>query len=376
NPALDAAKFEKLRLRALYPYHATDDGGDDELSIETGDLIETRVVPLEKQAAVHSRGDGWMYGEILQESATDQGDGWQPSGRAGWFPKDYAETLGGPGSRGWTKTRALFGTAKYDYEPQHEDELRVSVGDRVRVVDGDTAESWWKVRKLGNGSSGAASSLGMLPAMYIDVDKKIAKDGTAAAATITPVRKRSTTATRKPAAAATAKPRHIAKPSASVPAAHPKTGEKYESRTYTLDDYVVSYTNSLARGASASAAAAASGGFQTAMSLATKQPATAHHKPTVTVEAAEAKTEVIVLDSSDEDMAAASASTSTKLSDAILPTAIGEGIRLDKMQHHIANLDIDKPLLIVAGAGSGKTTTLCARVIEMVRRGVMPASIL
>ncbi|KAJ2742258.1 actin organization and endocytosis protein [Coemansia sp. BCRC 34301] len=170
SSASGGSEFEKLRLRALYPYHVAD-GADDELAIETGDLIETRAVPSDKQSAAGSRGAGWLYGEILQESATDEGDGWQPSGRAGWFPKDYAETLGGPGSRGWNKTRALFGTAKYDYEPQHEDELRVCIGDRVRVVDGDAAESWWKVRKLG-GTGASSTLLGMLPAMYIDVDKQ------------------------------------------------------------------------------------------------------------------------------------------------------------------------------------------------------------
>ncbi|KAJ1957648.1 hypothetical protein GGI12_004965, partial [Dipsacomyces acuminosporus] len=84
----------------------------------------------------------------------------------GWFPKDYAELLGGPGSRGWNKTKALFGTAKYKYEPQHDDELKVAEGDRVRVVDGDKAESWWKVRKIGGDKEE-----GMLPAMYIDLDE-------------------------------------------------------------------------------------------------------------------------------------------------------------------------------------------------------------
>ncbi|KAJ2829935.1 actin organization and endocytosis protein [Coemansia sp. 'formosensis'] len=151
------AEFEKLRLRALYPYHPD---ADDELAIETGDLIETLPVPASQKAV---RGDGWLYGGILEESDVD--DGWKLGSRTGWFPRDYAETLGAPGTRGWIKTKALFGTAKYDYEPQHEDELKVSVGQRVRVVDGDAAESWWKVRVIGTGTAG------MLPAMYIDVDK-------------------------------------------------------------------------------------------------------------------------------------------------------------------------------------------------------------
>ncbi|KAJ1795557.1 hypothetical protein LPJ56_007341, partial [Coemansia sp. RSA 2599] len=53
--------------------------------------------------------------------------------------------------------------------PQHEDELRVAQGDRVRVIDGDTAESWWKVRIINGGADKVEE--GMLPAMYIDLDK-------------------------------------------------------------------------------------------------------------------------------------------------------------------------------------------------------------
>ncbi|KAJ2803869.1 hypothetical protein H4R20_002719, partial [Coemansia guatemalensis] len=51
-------------------------------------------------------------------------------------------------------------------------------------------------------------------------------------------------------------------------------------------------------------------------------------------------------------------------------------IRLDETQERISKLDINNPLLIVAGAGSGKTSTLCARVIEIMRQGVRPQSIL
>ncbi|KAJ2719118.1 hypothetical protein GGI07_005411 [Coemansia sp. Benny D115] len=51
-------------------------------------------------------------------------------------------------------------------------------------------------------------------------------------------------------------------------------------------------------------------------------------------------------------------------------------VRLDSTQAEIAAMDIERPLLIVAGAGSGKTATLCARVVEMMRRGVAGAQIM
>ncbi|KAJ2249849.1 actin organization and endocytosis protein [Coemansia sp. RSA 475] len=159
--------FKQLRVRALYPYAA--DATADELAIDTGDLIETRPIPSGASSTEAHAGDGWMYGEILKESSDDQGDGWQPSGKCGWFPTEYADTLGEPGTRGWNKTKARFGSAKYDYEPQHDDELKVVLGERVRVIDGDIDESWWKVRRI-KPVDGQRSE-GMLPAMYIDIDK-------------------------------------------------------------------------------------------------------------------------------------------------------------------------------------------------------------
>ncbi|KAJ2773688.1 hypothetical protein IWQ57_001184, partial [Coemansia nantahalensis] len=158
--AAAAAEHKVERVRALYPYSA-EDSDATELRLETGMLIETRAVPADA-AGAHA-GAGWMYGELLREE--DSGDGWAPSGTIGWFPAEYAETLGAPGSRGWDKTRARFGAAKYDYEPQNEDELKVNIGDRVRVVDGDPSESWWKVRHF------ASRAVGMLPAIYIELDK-------------------------------------------------------------------------------------------------------------------------------------------------------------------------------------------------------------
>ncbi|KAJ1728104.1 actin organization and endocytosis protein, partial [Coemansia sp. Benny D160-2] len=165
----DGLQPKEVSAASLDQVDESNPSAGGELEIETGQLIETRPVPSEDSAEASSAhaGDGWMYGEVLAESDEEGGDGWRPGGKRGWFPKEYAETLGAPGSRGWNKTKALFGTAKYDYQPQHDDELSVSLGDRVRVVDGDVAESWWKVRKI-TGSK----ETGMLPAIYIDLDKK------------------------------------------------------------------------------------------------------------------------------------------------------------------------------------------------------------
>lgn len=164
NKEGEEGKYEKLRLRALYPYNPA---GEGELTVEPGELLETRAVPANLSSRGAHADEGWMYGELLRESDKDGGDGWEPSGKVGWFPKEYADSLGGPDSRGWKKTRAMFGTAKYDYQPQHEDELKVRLGDRVRVLDGDKAESWWKARCIRK----EKPEEGMLPAIYIDLDE-------------------------------------------------------------------------------------------------------------------------------------------------------------------------------------------------------------
>ncbi|KAJ2059027.1 hypothetical protein GGI17_004667 [Coemansia sp. S146] len=173
--------------------------------------------------------------------------------------------------------------------------------------------------------------------------------GGGAAAAAGGFRKRSTTQNPAAKSKSAAKPKSIAKPSTSAPSSYSHVAVKAESRTLTIDDYVVSYTNSLAR----SEPIGAPSGFQSARSLTTK--------PIV-------KKEVIAIEDTDEEEAVGSKSEKKP--------EIAEGIRLDPTQDYISKLDIDKPLLIVAGAGSGKTTTLCARVLEIIKRGVMPASIL
>ncbi|KAJ2700639.1 hypothetical protein H4R19_005458, partial [Coemansia spiralis] len=112
------------------------------------------------------------------------------------------------------------------------------------------------------------------------------------------------------------------------------------SKRLTLGEYSVSFTNM--HGEAQSAA-----GFQSARAMVKPEPkAAVKAEPKVEAEA-EAKAE----------------------------PAAGK-MNLDETQERISKMDIEKPLLIVAGAGSGKTSTLCARVVEMIRLGVDPARIL
>ncbi|KAJ2157937.1 hypothetical protein GGF46_004145 [Coemansia sp. RSA 552] len=68
--------------------------------------------------------------------------------------------------------------------------------------------------------------------------------------------------------------------------------------------------------------------------------------------------------------------TSSRLSNSAQDGQSGAVIQLDEDQRRISKTDISRPLLVVAGAGTGKTTMLCARIIEIIRSGADARSIL
>ncbi|KAJ2388129.1 hypothetical protein H4S02_003026 [Coemansia sp. RSA 2611] len=119
-------------------------------------------------------------------------------------------------------------------------------------------------------------------------------------------------------------------------------------RQLTLNEYVVSFTNSKHDVKPKAEAAPAGNGFVSARSLQVKKETGG----------------AIVIDS-DESSDEVAVVSETK------PV-----IRLDPAQERISKADFNRPLLIVAGAGSGKTATLCARVIELIKSGVMAEKIL
>ncbi|KAJ1720457.1 ATP-dependent DNA helicase Rep, partial [Coemansia erecta] len=179
---------------------------------------------------------------------------------------------------------------------------------------------------------------------------------------------------RKPAAAST----QTATQAKAEDGDHAAAGTDSSLKQLRMDDYVVSFTHSMDDGDSHGSGSSSStttsikpaasqkalGGFQSARSMIKSAPA-----------AAPADVSAASVISVDDDDGGLSDGSGTAMSD----DAAGQGepaIRLDETQERISKMDINRPLLIVAGAGSGKTTTLCARVIEMMRQGVRPEQIL
>ncbi|GAQ89294.1 putative DNA helicase UvrD/REP type [Klebsormidium nitens] len=59
-----------------------------------------------------------------------------------------------------------------------------------------------------------------------------------------------------------------------------------------------------------------------------------------------------------------------------MPGQAGFGPELSEAQKMAAFAPLDKPLLIVAAAGSGKTSVLCHRILHMIAQGIEPGSVL
>ncbi|KAI0012880.1 hypothetical protein F4779DRAFT_504683 [Xylariaceae sp. FL0662B] len=64
------------------------------------------------------------------------------------------------------------GQVLYDFSAQGDDEVTVSIGDEVIIVDDTKSEEWWQVRRLKNGKEG------VVPSSYIEVTDTIVSSAT------------------------------------------------------------------------------------------------------------------------------------------------------------------------------------------------------
>ena len=58
-------------------------------------------------------------------------------------------------------------TALYDYQPQTEQELEISEGDLLYVIDIDSEDGWWKAKKK-TAEIDADEPVGLVPNNYIE----------------------------------------------------------------------------------------------------------------------------------------------------------------------------------------------------------------
>lgn len=65
------------------------------------------------------------------------------------------------------------GQILYDFEAQGDDEVTVSVGDEVMIIDDGKSEEWWQVRRLKTGKEG------VVPSSYIEITETITSISTA-----------------------------------------------------------------------------------------------------------------------------------------------------------------------------------------------------
>ena len=82
--------------------------------------------------------------------------------RAGGLREIVAAAQGGGGQK--------KGQVLYDFEAQGDDEVAVTVGDDVIILDDVSSEEWWNVRRLKNGKEG------VVPCSYIEVTGTIAAE--------------------------------------------------------------------------------------------------------------------------------------------------------------------------------------------------------
>ncbi|KAJ1946801.1 hypothetical protein FBU59_001952, partial [Linderina macrospora] len=169
------------------------------------------------------------------------------------------------------------------------------------------------------------------------------------------------------------------KPSMSQPASAPgsntakgKVEEEGRHKRFTMDEYEVMFTNDLSI---QDLLAPISPPSQPLSQQATQQPSQQPRQSGVKDKLVDGA--VYISSSSDSDDAKSAVEVvKADVADTKSDVRPAERIQLDEHQEFVSKQNIDKPLLIMAGAGSGKTSTLCARVIEMIKSGVSPTQIM
>ncbi|KAJ6258684.1 hypothetical protein Dda_6733 [Drechslerella dactyloides] len=92
---------------------------------------------------------------------------------AGEIIRDLGEMRGAARAAGLGEIMAAassggkkFGIVLYDFEAQGSDEVSVSIGDEVAIINDTQSDEWWSVRRMKNGKEG------VVPSSYIELKKR------------------------------------------------------------------------------------------------------------------------------------------------------------------------------------------------------------
>ncbi|EWC44908.1 hypothetical protein DRE_00967 [Drechslerella stenobrocha 248] len=102
----------------------------------------------------------------------------EDKGTASEILRDLGEMRGAARAAGLTEIMAAansggkrFGIVLYDFDAQGSDEVSVSIGDEVVILNDTQSEEWWKVRRMKNGKEG------VVPSSYIELKKRDGIEG-------------------------------------------------------------------------------------------------------------------------------------------------------------------------------------------------------
>lgn len=152
NPAILELGNGKITLRPNKKHAPATSWDIEDLQTYSGD---GRRVGLDLVSPIRSLDLRTESKEIASEILHDLGEMKGASRAVGLKEVMVAATSGGK----------KIGIVLYDFDTQADDEVSVSVGDEVVILDDTKSDEWWQVRRTSNGKEG------VVPSSYIEIKK-------------------------------------------------------------------------------------------------------------------------------------------------------------------------------------------------------------